>query len=236
METEKVLSSPLHRQFCLDRIPPELVQTCRPLLLRPQHLHGGAQREFPPPSQPDQTLECTSSACENPNRASDCTLAETQPREPDAIVTSETNTTTVAASSSSSGWWFFSSKTTRTATAQFPEMGSSTSTAVATNPTKATTSDPATSSTSTSAPTSHGDTQAQSAPEIQSKGWFSGWWGSSKNIEASPAGSEEKDVVTSDISELGDDGGEVVAEENKGGGRSWGSGRQVPEPKRPAVK
>lgn len=223
METEKVLSKPATSPvLSRPNTPGAGADLSASVVETPTSSWWRSKRVSPPPSQPDQTLECTSSACENPNRASDCTLAETQPREPDAIVTSETNTTTVAASSSSSGWWFFSSKTTRTATAQFPEMGSSTSTAVATNPTKATTSDPATSSTSTSAPTSHGDTQAQSAPEIQSKGWFSGWWGSSKNIEASPAGSEEKDVVTSDISELGDDGGEVVAEENKGGGRSWG--------------
>lgn len=182
-----------------------------------------SKKVSPPPSQADQTLGCTSSAQENPNRASDCTVAETQPRKPDnAIVTSETTTTTtVAASSSSSGWWFFSSNTTITATAQTPQMGSSsTSNAVVANPTKATTtSDPA----ATTDSTGDNETQTDSSSENnQSKGWFSGWWGSSKNIEASPAGSEEKDVVTSDMNELGDDGGEVVAEENKGGGRSWG--------------
>lgn len=189
-----------------------------------------SKRVSPPPSQADQTLGCISSADENPNRASDCTVAETQPRKPDnAIVSSETtttSTTTVAASSSSSGWWFFSSNTTITATAQSSQMGSSSTSnsGVAANPTKATTSsDPAATTDSTSA---DGETQTESSTSetTQSRGWFSGWWGSSKNIEASPAGSEEKDVVTSDINELGDDGGEVVAEDNKGegGGRSWG--------------
>lgn len=170
----------------------------------------------PPPSQADQTQRCTSSADENPNRASDCTVAETQPRTPDAMVasSSETTTTVVAASTSSSGWWFFSSNTTITATSQPEEMGSSTS-AVVTNQAKAVqTSDPESSNTTTT----QDNTQVL---EAEPKGWFSSWWGASKNIEASPAGSEEKDIVTSDLSELGEDG-EVVAEENKGGGRSWG--------------
>ncbi|KAG5358090.1 hypothetical protein CJU89_4588 [Yarrowia sp. B02] len=162
----------------------------------------------PAPSQADQTQRCTSSADENPNRASDCTVAETQPSDStDTIIAQASSSTTTVAASSSQGWWFFSSNTTLSATAQSQDMAPNST--LSPNPAKASASDPG----SSSAP------EQQEPPAEPSRGWFS-WWGSSKHIEASPAGSEEKEVVAQDLGELGD--GEVVAEDNKGGGRSWG--------------
>lgn len=163
--------------------------------------------------QGPESLKASDSA-ESPNRASDCTVAETQqPIQSDVTQTSS--------------WWFFSSNS-------HVEHSSAAHTTLVTTQTEismvATNAIKTTSGTSgvvepvaesTESPSSSTEAQAQS--KEGSSGWFSFLWGSTKTVEASPAGSQEKDESNDSLADanLGADG-EVVAEETQGGGRSWG--------------